>query len=91
MLQAGVAINLGKMNWPRRGYLIVWVDMRWDNSERTMIHALARFIRSIHWTIGITTLPTDATLQQERSFVLIWVGIVVLVALLLVALVYFLL
>jgi hypothetical protein len=55
-----------------------------------MIHALARFIRGIHWAIGITTLPADATPQQERSFVLMWAGIVVLVIVWLAALLYFL-
>jgi len=55
-----------------------------------MIHVLARLIRSVHWAIGITTLPKDATPQQERSFVLMWVGIVILVIVWLAALVYFL-
>jgi hypothetical protein len=55
-----------------------------------MIHALAGFIRGIHWAIGITTLPADATPQQERSFVALWVGIVVLVIVWFAALVYFL-
>jgi hypothetical protein len=55
-----------------------------------MIHALARIIRSVHWAIGITTLPADATPKQELSFVLMWVGIVVLVFVWLAVLVYFL-
>jgi len=41
-----------------------------------MIHALAKLFTGIHWAIGITTLPEDASPQQERSFVLTWLGIV---------------
>jgi len=41
-----------------------------------MIHALAKLFVGIHWMIGITTLPADATRQQERSFVGMWLGIV---------------
>ena len=55
-----------------------------------MIHALARLISGIHWAIGITTLPAEATPQQERSFVALWIGIVVLVIVWLAVLVYFL-
>jgi len=55
-----------------------------------MIHFLARQIRNIHWLIGITTLPKDATPSQERSFVLMWVGIVVFVVVFLALLLYFL-
>jgi len=41
-----------------------------------MIHALAKLLIGIHWAIGITTLPADASRQQERSFVFMWLGIV---------------
>ncbi|HJZ69715.1 MAG TPA: hypothetical protein VKF81_16435 [Blastocatellia bacterium] len=44
-----------------------------------MIHALAKLFIGIHWAIGITTLPADASRQQERSFVLMWLGILALV------------
>ena len=41
-----------------------------------MIHALAKLLVGIHWAIGITTLPANATREQERSFVHMWLGIV---------------
>ena len=41
-----------------------------------MIHALAKLFVAIHWAIGITTLPADASREQERSFVYMWLGIV---------------
>jgi hypothetical protein len=41
-----------------------------------MIHALAKLFMGIHLAVGITTLPADASRQQERSFVLMWLGIV---------------
>jgi hypothetical protein len=44
--------------------------------ETEMIHALAKLFIGIHWAIGITTLPADASRQQERSFVRMWLGIV---------------
>ena len=44
--------------------------------EKDVIHALAKLFVGIHWTIGITTLPADASRQQERAFVLMWLGIV---------------
>jgi hypothetical protein len=44
--------------------------------ETEMIHALAKLFIGIHWVIGITTLPADASRQQERSFVRMWLGIV---------------
>ena len=44
-----------------------------------MIHALARLLMGIHAAIGITTLPANASRQQERSFVCMWLGIVALI------------
>lgn len=41
-----------------------------------MIHALAKMFEGIHWAIGMTTFPEDATREQERTFVLAWLGIV---------------
>jgi len=41
-----------------------------------MIHVLAKLLVGIHSAIGITTLPEDASRQQERSFVCMWLGIV---------------
>lgn len=41
-----------------------------------MIHALAKLFIGIHMAVGITTLPENASRQQERSFVLMQLGIV---------------
>ena len=46
------------------------------HETQKVIHALAKLFTAIHWAIGITTLPADASPQQERSFVLTWLGIV---------------
>lgn len=43
----------------------------------TIVHQLARFFNGIHWAMGITILPATATAREERSFVLMWVGIIV--------------
>jgi hypothetical protein len=43
-----------------------------------IIHQLAKIFKGIHWVVGITTLPATATPREERAFVLMWVGIVVL-------------
>ena len=43
----------------------------------TIVHKLARFFNGIHWAMGITILPATATAREERSFVLMWVGIIV--------------
>ena len=42
-----------------------------------IVHKLARFFNGIHWAMGITILPATATAREERSFVLMWVGIIV--------------
>lgn len=42
-----------------------------------IFHQLARFFNGLHWAVGITTLPTTATSRDERSFVLMWLGIIV--------------
>ena len=44
-----------------------------------MIKALANLFRDLHWAIGITAPPPDATPAQELAFVLMWVGIIVFV------------
>jgi hypothetical protein len=41
-----------------------------------MIHALAKLFIGVHWAIGMTTLPSDASREQERSFVRMWLSIV---------------
>jgi len=54
-----------------------------------VIHALAKLLVGIHWAIGITTLPADASRQQERSFVLMWLGIVAFIGVWFAVLLYF--
>jgi len=52
------------------------------NAERhgageKIFHTLAKFFNGLHWAVGITTLPATATPREERSFVLMWLGIIV--------------
>jgi len=42
-----------------------------------IFHRLAKVFNALHWGVGITTLPTTATPREERSFVLMWLGIIV--------------
>ena len=42
-----------------------------------IFHKLAKLFNGMHWAIGITTLPATATARDERSFVLMWLGIIV--------------
>jgi hypothetical protein len=42
-----------------------------------IFHKLAQIFNGLHWAIGITTLPNTATAREERSFVLMWLGIIV--------------
>jgi hypothetical protein len=41
-----------------------------------MIRFLANLFRGLHWVVGITAPPPDATRAQERNFVLMWVGVI---------------
>ena len=41
-----------------------------------VVHQLARFFNGVHWAVGMTTLPDTATPKEERSFVLMWLGII---------------
>ena len=45
-----------------------------------IFHKLAKVFNGLHWAIGITTLPAEATPREERSFVLMWLGILVFIA-----------
>ena len=51
---------------------------------------VASFFNSLHWGIGITTLPTTATPREERAFALMWLGIIAFVIVFIVVLVYLL-
>ena len=42
-----------------------------------IVHKLAKIFNGLHWAVGITTLPATATSREERSFVLMWLGIIV--------------
>ncbi|HSE21159.1 MAG TPA: hypothetical protein VLB68_05855 [Pyrinomonadaceae bacterium] len=42
-------------------------------------HILAKGFNGLHWAIGITTLPENASASQERSFVLMWLGLIVFI------------
>ena len=44
-----------------------------------VFHTLAKIFNSLHWGAGITTLPATATPREERSFVLMWLGIIAFV------------
>jgi hypothetical protein len=43
-----------------------------------VFHQLARLFIGLHWIVGITTLSAKATPKEERSFVLLWLGIIIL-------------
>ncbi len=53
-------------------------------------HKLAKFFNGLHWAVGITTLPDSATPREERSFVLMWLGIIVFLMVFFVAFIYWL-
>lgn len=45
----------------------------------SIFHTLARFFNGLHWAVGMTTLPASASARDERSFVLMWLGIIVFI------------
>lgn len=53
-------------------------------------HKLAKAFNGLHWVMGITTLPATATSRDERSFVLMWLGIIVFMIVFFVVLIYLL-
>jgi hypothetical protein len=55
-----------------------------------LIHKLAMAFNGLHWAIGITTLPDDASPREERTFVLMWLGILLFMALFFAVMLYFL-
>ena len=64
-------------------------DARHGVAEK-IFHKLARIFNGLHWGIGITTLPSTATPREERSFVLMWLGIIVFMIVFCAVLVYLL-
>ena len=69
-----------------------------DNDDTTrsnvhrggIVHTLARVFNGVHWAFGITTLPATAKPREERSFVLMWLGIIVFMIVFFAVFVYFL-
>jgi hypothetical protein len=55
-----------------------------------IVHQLARAFNGLHWIIGITTLPENASRREERSFVFMWVGIIVFMIIFSIVMVYLL-
>ena len=55
-----------------------------------IFHTLAKFFNGLHWAIGMTTLPATATAREERSFVLMWLGIIVFMIVFFAVFLYFL-
>jgi hypothetical protein len=64
-------------------------NVRGGGVER-VIQKLARFFNGVHWAVGITTLPDAATPKEERSFVLMWFGIIVFFVVFSAVFIYFL-
>ena len=56
---------------------------------KTFSATLARFFSGLHWAVGITALPATATPSEERSFVLMWLGIIVFVVVFFAGFIYF--
>ena len=52
-----------------------------ESTSKKIFHNLAKLFNGLHWAVGITTLPTTATAREERSFVLMWLGIILFVIL----------
>lgn len=55
-----------------------------------IFHQLAKLFNGLHWAVGITTLPATATPREERSFVFMWLGIIVFVIVFFIAFIYLL-
>lgn len=53
-----------------------------------IFHKLAKIFNGLHWAIGITTLPATATSREERSFVLMWLSIIVFMIVFFAGLIY---
>lgn len=53
-------------------------------------HVLAKGFNGLHWAIGITALPENASSSEERSFVLMWLGLIVFVVAVFAVLLYLL-
>ncbi|HEX7295051.1 MAG TPA: hypothetical protein VF251_04805 [Pyrinomonadaceae bacterium] len=56
-----------------------------------VIHKLANIFNGLHWFIGITVLPDNATPSEERSFVFMWLGIILTLLLFFALMIYLIL
>ncbi len=45
-----------------------------------MIHSLARFFRALHFALGVTAPPADAPYEAEKKFVIMWFGMLAMIA-----------
>jgi hypothetical protein len=52
-----------------------------ENTVDRIFHTLAKVFNGLHWGVGITTLPKTASRREERSFVFMWLGIIVFIVL----------
>jgi hypothetical protein len=66
------------------------MSLRRNGVAEKIFHNLAKIFNGLHWGIGITTLPNTATPREERSFVLMWLGIIAFMIVFFAVLVYFL-
>ena len=55
-----------------------------------IVHFVARIFNGLHWAIGITTLPENASKSEERSFVLMWLGLILLIVIVFAVMLYLL-
>ena len=55
-----------------------------------MIHSLANFFRGVHIFMGATAPAADAPYEQQRKFVFMWFGFIVLIAVWIVLILLFL-
>ncbi len=78
--------DLGKASTPSRDNL----DLQRRSTSEKLFHQLARVFNGLHWGIGITTLPENATAREEQSFVLMWLGIIVFIVLVFAIMLYLL-
>ena len=44
-----------------------------------MIHSLASFFRGVHMFMGATAPAANAPYEQQRKFVLMWFGFIILI------------
>ncbi len=49
----------------------------WDARVQWIFQTLARFFNGFHWAVGMTALPDTASPREVRSFVFMWLGIIV--------------